>query len=246
MIDMSLLQPVQRYWDWRAESFDATSCRHEPWVEIFAGAVDLPPGSRVLDAGTGTGFLALGLANKGFIVAGIDISVNMLDIAGKKARDMGLDIDFLRSGADDPPFAQGSFDAVVARNLLWTLKYPQETLKNWAGLLRAGGRVVISDGIWRPVSPLQKAFDRAREFLQRFKENRLLHPEVFKRMYCEVDPDLPFGRGLSVVQAEKLLTGCGFVNLKRHEHEFPENPYTVQGELFPGYGCFFILSAVKA
>lgn len=246
MNDMSFLQPVQKYWDWRAESFDATSCRDEPWVNIFAGAVDLPPGSRILDAGTGTGFLALGLAKKGFKVTGIDISANMLEIAGKKARDMGLDVDFSRSGADDPPFAPGSFDAVVARNLLWTLKYPEDTLKNWAGLLRSGGRLVVSDGIWRPVSFLQKRFDSARELLQRFKKNRLIHPEVFKRMYKEVDQDLPFGCGLSLSQAEKLLTGCGYVSLMSHEHKFQVNPYTVQGELFPGYGRFFILSASTA
>ncbi|WP_051617369.1 class I SAM-dependent methyltransferase [Desulfonatronovibrio hydrogenovorans] len=243
MKDLSVCRHISSYWNWRAVSFDSTSCRHEPWVDIYSRVLSLPAGSKVLDAGTGTGFLALGLAGQGFKVTGIDISSRMLDIASKKAARMGLEVKFMQAGADDPPFAPGTMDAIVTRNLIWTLKDPWTTLRNWSILLRPGGRLVISDGMWRPVTLLQRVSSFMLEGIQKITGKGASHPEKFKQMYKKVDPDLPFGAGLYASQASELLVDCGFSSIVSHEHEFDENPYTANGKCFPGYGRFFILSA---
>lgn len=245
MKDLSICSQISGYWNWRAASFDATSCRQKPWVEVYARALALKPGAKILDLGTGTGFLALGLAAKGYRVTGIDISERMLEIAGNKARDLNLEVEFLRMPADIPDFTPGYFDAVVTRNLVWTLKDPWQAVKNWALVLRKNGRIIISDGIWRPVTPVQKISSFFLDMLNCLSRNRQDHPEKFKKMYQPIDPELPFGMGLFPWQAEQLLKDCGFISTIKHEREFAENPYTTKGRYFPGYGRFFILSATR-
>lgn len=245
MKDLSICSQISGYWNWRAASFDATSCRQEPWVDVYSRALGLKPGAKVLDLGTGTGFLALGLAAKGYRVTGIDISERMLEIAGSKAGDLNLKVEFLRMPADKPDFAPGSFDAVVTRNLLWTLKDPWQAVKNWALVLRNNGRIIISDGLWRPVTAVQKISSFFLDILNGLSGKKLDHPEKFKKMYQPIDPELPFGMGLFAWQAEKLLKDCGFIFTIKHELEFAENPYTTKGRYFPGYGRFFILSATR-
>ncbi len=245
MKDLSVYNQISGYWNWRAKSFDATSCRHEPWVEVYSRALGLGQGAKVLDLGTGTGFLALGLASRGFRVTGIDISEKMLEIARTKARDMNLEVEFVCMAADEPDFIPGSFDAVVVRNLVWTLKDPWQAVKNWSLLLGKNGRLVISDGIWRPVTIIQKISCYFLDILQLLNRDQEKHPEKFKKMYKPIDPELPFGMGLYAWQAEELLKDCGFSFIAGHEQEFEENPYTRKGRCFPGYGRFFIISATR-
>lgn len=68
----------------------------ERWRNILAR---LGPGSlEGLDIGTGTGFVALILAELGHRATGVDWSVTMLDQARAKARERGLEIAFVEGG----------------------------------------------------------------------------------------------------------------------------------------------------
>ncbi len=58
-------------------------------------------------------------------------------------------LQFLAADATDPPFIGAVFDAVVCRNLLWTLPDPALALQRWQQVLKPGGKLVVSDGIWR-------------------------------------------------------------------------------------------------
>jgi ubiquinone/menaquinone biosynthesis C-methylase UbiE len=70
---------------------------------------------RVLDVGTGTGFIALLLAELGHEVIGVDISEEMLRIAREKARKLNIEnVEFHLADAEEPPFPDNTFDAVVA------------------------------------------------------------------------------------------------------------------------------------
>jgi len=114
------------------------------WVEALRSVLPTSP-ARVLDVGTGTGFVARIAAVLGHRVTAIDLSEGMLDASS--ARDCGLAITFAVGDAVDPPFPAGSFDVVVSRSVLWTLRQPELAFRNWYKLLSPGGRMVAIYGL---------------------------------------------------------------------------------------------------
>lgn len=113
--------------------------------DIFADVVarHLPDaGSRILDAGTGTGILGQRLGRRGYRhLVGIDTASGMLDMARRKnvyrsLRWMALD--------DPLEFADHSFDGVAAMGVFNWAQAPLPALEEFVRLTRPGGRVVFS------------------------------------------------------------------------------------------------------
>jgi 2-polyprenyl-3-methyl-5-hydroxy-6-metoxy-1,4-benzoquinol methylase len=73
---------------------------------------------RILDVGTGTGRAAIALARRGATVTGVDASAEMLDVAGRRAREASVAVTFLRGDAHALEFPDRSFDAVVCLRVL--------------------------------------------------------------------------------------------------------------------------------
>lgn len=96
---------------------------------------------RVLDVGIGTGFIALLLAELGHEVIGVDISEEMLRIAREKARKLNIEnVEFHLADAEELPFPDNTFDAVVARHVIWALPNPEKAYSEWKRVLRPGER----------------------------------------------------------------------------------------------------------
>jgi release factor glutamine methyltransferase len=74
--------------------------------------LELPEGWRVLDVGTGSGAVALALADErpDLVVRGLDISAAALDVARANAERLGLDVDFAQADLLD----NARYDAVLA------------------------------------------------------------------------------------------------------------------------------------
>ncbi len=167
MLSAELKQQIHDRWDARARTYDKSpghgihsDREKQAWLNILAAAMDHKTGQRVLDVGTGTGALALLLAELGHDASGIDLSEQMLQKARNKAKEKGLNAVFRTGDAESPPFDPESFDAIVSRHLLWTLPNPETAVKAWAGLLKPGGAIVIIDGNFsmNQRSTLQKAW----------------------------------------------------------------------------------------
>jgi len=103
--------------------------------------------SKVLDVGTGTGFLAWIAAELGHRVTGIDLAESMLEGALAQTAKRRLEVTFEVGDAVAPPFPDRSFDVVISRSLIWTLREPDSAFGNWYALLRPGGRVVAIYGL---------------------------------------------------------------------------------------------------
>lgn len=106
-------------------------------------AEQLPAGGRVLDAACGTGRIAVPLAERGFEVAGLDISRRALDVARERAPQLNLRHGDLR----ELPWPDASFDAVIN---LWTAfgyfatqEEDERALAEIARVLRPGGIFLI-------------------------------------------------------------------------------------------------------
>lgn len=111
-------------WDNKAEFFDEMSARNaagadrQAELDLISEALQLRPGSRVLDAGCGPGYFAIAFAQRGCVVDGVDISPQMIERARANAATAGVEIAFSTGdlAALDAPDA--TYDAIAARMVL--------------------------------------------------------------------------------------------------------------------------------
>lgn len=98
----------------------------------------------VLDLGTGPGTQAMALANMGFKVAAIDISKTAVKKAAKKARSLGLTIDFRQDDIIDSKL-DGKFDIIFDRGCFHTVspRNRQKYVKNVFRLLKPNGLLLL-------------------------------------------------------------------------------------------------------
>lgn len=104
-------------------------------------------GTSVLDAGCGTGRIAVELADRGLTVVGVDVDPAMLDAARAKAPELHwLDADL----ADLPDGLDGPFDLVLLAGNVMIFLEPgteQRVLDNLAARLAPGGLLVAGFGL---------------------------------------------------------------------------------------------------
>jgi SAM-dependent methyltransferase len=109
-----------------------------------AVAYHVPAGGAVLDLGCGTGELAAAIAAAGMHATGCDISPEMLHRAAAADPSGAIDWVQLDPGWRVLPFAQGTFDAVVAASVLEYIDDPVAVLRECRRALRPGGVVVCT------------------------------------------------------------------------------------------------------
>jgi RNA polymerase sigma factor (sigma-70 family) len=100
----------------------------------------------VLDAGTGTGYLAGMMAPLVGNVIGVDCAPAMLRRAGEKMTQAGYQHVTLKEGmAEELPLATGSVDVAMCHMLLHHVVSPRAVLKELCRVVRPGGYVLIID-----------------------------------------------------------------------------------------------------
>jgi len=110
----------------------------------------LAPGDEVLDIGCGTGTLAVAAKRPvGAVgrVTGVDASPEMIELATQKASREGADVAFRAAAAERLPFADATFDAVLATLMLHHLPRPvrRECVHEARRVLKPGGRMLAVD-----------------------------------------------------------------------------------------------------
>jgi SAM-dependent methyltransferase len=99
-------------------------------------------GRRVLDAGCGSGPLFAALRDRGATVSGFDGSPGMVEQARRR---LGADADLRVADLADPlPYADDTFDDVIASLVLHYLRDWGPTLAEVRRVLKPGGRLVVS------------------------------------------------------------------------------------------------------
>jgi len=130
-------------WERRAAGYDALFGQITPrFAERLLDAADVRRGARVLDVACGPGYVAAAAARRGASVVGVDVAEAMLALARRAHPELEL----LAADAEDLPFADATFDAVVANFLLLHLGRPERAVTGFARVLRPGGRVALT--VW--------------------------------------------------------------------------------------------------
>jgi methionine biosynthesis protein MetW len=100
----------------------------------------VPDGSRVLDVGCSTGYLARPLVARACTVVGIEVD----EETAEAARDVCEDVLVGDVEALELPFPERSFDVVLCGDVIEHLRDPRRFLDRVRPLLRPGGRLVLS------------------------------------------------------------------------------------------------------
>ena len=133
-------QQIGRFWGAEAQDWLEIQERKSPalWNPVLDRA-RVAKGTRVLDAGCGTGGAAVLARERGAVISGCDASAEMLEIARGRLPDADLRVAEL----ENLPFADGSFDAVLAINSLQFAPDPAKGAKELERVTAAGGCVAV-------------------------------------------------------------------------------------------------------
>ena len=123
--------------------------------------VELERPSEVLEIGTTTGYLTSEMAKLGCAVTGIELDAQMAEIARPYCRDM-----FVENIEEMDTTRLGHYDAIIFGDVLEHLRNPRAVLEKLSGLLKPGGKILISipnvANIWVRLNLLFGRFDYTR------------------------------------------------------------------------------------
>ena len=152
MKDLTAIQNrIEKYWDERSEDFsrarmiEFNGISEAIWREILTNDLHFGNSLKILDVGTGAGFFAAILSSIGHKVIGVDMSAKMIDAAKKNLQELHLDAEFFKMDAQNLKFDAEIFDAVVSRNLTWTLPDAMQAYREWYRVLKIGGVLINFD-----------------------------------------------------------------------------------------------------
>ena len=196
---------VSEFWDGRAQNYDAQVGTH--YAEAYEKTAAcfkkyLKPTDTVLDFACGTGLVTLPVAQMAAEVCAIDISDEMVRHLKKKIAEQGVgNVSVSCMDLFDESLRPGSFDAVVACNVLLYIEDRSAALARIRALLKPQGTLLLVS-------------DCLGEGLTRERVRKWFEYKTGKRPYVAFD---------TMRSLERSVADAGFAVLER-ENLFPTPP----------------------
>jgi ubiquinone/menaquinone biosynthesis C-methylase UbiE len=134
----------------RQKAYDRILAFH-PALEPLIRPLDLAPGLKVLDVGSGPGYMTMEMARRvssSGRTVGVDLNADFVAAAAQRAQASNLAIHYVQSDFPPLPFRAGSFDRVLCKNVLEYVDSAADTVKDMARVAARGGTVVAIDSDW--------------------------------------------------------------------------------------------------
>ena len=144
-------EQIVHYWEKRSESFleqrraELANPIAKRWMKEIEKQIPEKRRLKILDVGCGAGFFSILLAKEGHEVFGIDLTPEMIENAIQLAEEENADCCFQVMDAENPMFADETFDVVISRNLTWTLPNAEHAYGEWMRVLKTDGVLLNFD-----------------------------------------------------------------------------------------------------
>lgn len=226
LFDADKKQQIKGYWTKRSEEFarqrkrEHKSYMADRWETEMERHLPAGDGIRILDVGCGTGFFSFLLNDMGYEVTGIDLTPAMITKAEQVARKLNSPIKFRVMDAEQVLFGDETFDAIVTRNLTWTLPNPRKAYHEWYRVLKPGGVLLNFDANYGP-----EDFEDTDQSLPENHAHRNLEKELAAE--CNrIKSQLEISYRLRPAWDFQILQECGFekveIDLGAHKRIYRE------------------------
>lgn len=191
----------------------------QSWRRKTVAALNVKAGARVLDLATGTGDLAIQIAetHPECTVVGVDPSVNMLRVGRTKvdATNLGKRVTLMEGDAQSLPFDTGSLDAACIAFGIRNVPDRERGLREMARVVKPGGRVCVLElsepkkGVLSPFARfhIRQVVPRLGAWLSGSKEYRYLQESIAAFPDPEDFAAMMERAGLTMVSLERLTLG---------------------------------------
>ncbi len=208
-------EEMTSYWTKRVDQFsdqrqkELHGVMHERWLAEMLPFLPEKRDIRILDIGTGTGYFSFLLGAQGYHMTGIDLTESMITEAKRLSIiNERIDAEFYVMDAENPDFPDGSFDAIVTRNLTWALPHLMESYHKWFHLLKQGGVLINFDADYN--------HEKKQEDLPENHAHRLLPTEDLLA-YEHMKEELRCYQGIRPKWDQELLRLIGFSSVEVDE-----------------------------
>ena len=124
--------------------------------ELLAETLDLTPGTRVLDVAAGNGNITLAMARRGCEVTSTDYVEALLDRSRQRAQAEGLEVEYQKADAENLPFEDGTFEAVVSTFGVMFTPDQAKSASEMQRVCKSGGHIGMAN--WTPESFIGRLF----------------------------------------------------------------------------------------
>jgi ubiquinone/menaquinone biosynthesis C-methylase UbiE len=145
--DLQAITQVQRQ-IWSRGDFAKIGVAAQMVQEELCEAIDVLPGSRLLDVACGAGNGAIAGARRYADAVGLDYVPALLDRARERAAAEGYEVEFIEGDAQALPFEDGSFDYVISTFGVMFAPDQEKAASELLRVCRSGGKIGMAN--WPP------------------------------------------------------------------------------------------------
>jgi SAM-dependent methyltransferase len=142
---------------WTESEYTELGRRLLPAARELVDACAISAGQEVLDVACGDGNLAILAALEGASVTGSDLAPGQLERAAARAKEEGVDIEWVEGDAEDLPFDEQSFDCAASVFGAFIAPRPERAASELFRVVRPGGTVGMAN--WAADGFQAKFFD---------------------------------------------------------------------------------------